>query len=166
MTMFKKFAVLLPLAVAALGSSAVMAANDASTIINIRADIPTKQFHAQPLDPNFGRDEVMNYNTITEQLSQLSTVYTLKNNAGSIAAYLQDGPATLSNGSDSIPLTISLGNVTLTGTAQEVAGEAESDPGLQKTMLIKADKPTTEQTGLYTTVATVIFDNVPKALSN
>ncbi len=53
--MIKKFAVLLPLAVAVLGSSAAMAANDASTTINIKADIPTKQFHAQPLDPNFGR---------------------------------------------------------------------------------------------------------------
>lgn len=60
--MFKKFAVSLPLAVAVVGSSVVMAANDASTTINIRADIPTKQFHAQPLDPDFGRDEVMNYN--------------------------------------------------------------------------------------------------------
>ena len=60
--MFKKFAVSLPLAVAVVCSSVVMAANDASTTINIRADIPTKQFHAQPLDPDFGRDEVMNYN--------------------------------------------------------------------------------------------------------
>jgi len=42
--MIKKFAVLLPLAVAVLGSSAAMAANDASTTINIKADIPTKQF--------------------------------------------------------------------------------------------------------------------------
>lgn len=160
--MFKKFAVCLPLAVAVLGASAAMAANDASTLINIRADIPTKQFHAQPLDPNFGRDEVMTYNTVSGELSQLSTVFTLKNTGGSIDAYLQDGPAALTNGSDAIPLTITLGDVTLDGTPKEVAADAESNLGLQKTMVIKAAKPTDTQTGRYATVSTVIFDNVPR----
>lgn len=160
--MIKKFAVLLPLAVAVLGSSAVMAANDASTVINIKADIPTKQFHAQPLDPNFGRDEVMTYNTVTGELSTLSTTFTLKNTGGSIDAYLQDGPAALTNGTDSIPLTITLGSVALTGAPQEVAADAESNPGLQKLMTVKAAKPADTQTGLYTAVTTVIFDNVPR----
>lgn len=160
--MFKKLAVCLPLAVAVLGASAAMAANDASTLINIRADIPTKQFHAQPLDPDFGRDEVMTYNTVSGELSQLSTVFTLKNTGGSIDAYLQDGPAALTNGSDAIPLTITLGDVTLDGTPKEVAADAESNPGLQKTMVIKAAKPTDAQTGRYATVSTVIFDNVPR----
>lgn len=160
--MIKKFAVLLPLVVAVLGSSAAMAANDASTIINIKADIPTKQFHAQPLDPNFGRDEIMTYNTVTGELSQLTTTFTLKNTGGSIDAYLQDGPAALTNGTDSIPLTITLGSVALTGTPQEVAADAESNPGLQKPMTIKAAKPADTQNGLYTAVTTVIFDNVPR----
>lgn len=160
--MIKKFAVLLPLAVTVLGSSAAMAANDASTTINIKADIPTKQFHAQPLDPNFGRDEIMTYNTVTGELSTLSSMFTLKNTGGSIDAYLQDGPAALTNGTDSIPLTITLGTVALTGSPQEVAADAESNPGLQKMMTIKAAKPADTQTGLYTSVATVIFDNVPR----
>lgn len=160
--MIKKFAVLLPLAVAVLGSSAAMAANDASTTINIKADIPTKQFHAQPLDPNFGRDEIMTYNTVTGELSTLSSMFTLKNTGGSIDAYLRDGPAALTNGTDSIPLTITLGTVALTGSPQEVAADAESNPGLQKMMTIKAAKPADTQTGLYTSVATVIFDNVPR----
>ena len=163
--MFKKFAVSLPLAVAVLGSSAVMAANDANTIINIRADIPTSQFHAQPLDPNFGRDEVMTFNTVSGELSQLSTVFTMKNTGGSIDAYLQDGPASLTNGANGIPLTITLGGVELDGTPKEVAEDAESNPGLQKTLIIKADKPTDTQTGRYTTVATVIFDNVPRTVT-
>lgn len=160
--MIKKLAVLLPLAAAVLGSSVAMAANDASTTVNIKADIPTKQFHAQPLDPNFGRDEIMNYNTVTGELSQLSTTFTLKNTGGSIDAYLQDGPASLTNGSDAIPLTFTLGDVVLTGTPQEVAADAESNPGLQKQLTIKAAKPADTQTGRYTTVATMIFDNVPR----
>lgn len=160
--MFKMFAMVLPLSVAVLGSSAVMAANDASTAINIRADIPTKQFHAQPLDPNFGKDEVMSYNTVSGTLSSLSAVFTLKNTDGSINAYLQDGPASLSNGSDSIALTITLGDVTLDGTSKEVAADDESNPGLQKTLVVGAAKPSATQAGLYTAVATVVFDNVPR----
>ena len=160
--MIKKFAVLLPLAVAVLGSSVAMAANDASTTINIKADIPTKQFHAQPLDPNFGRDEIMSYNTVTGELSTLSSMFTLKNTGGSIDAYLQDGPASLTNGTDAIALTITLGDVVLTGAPLEVAADAESNPGLQKLMTIKAAKPADTQTGQYTTTATVIFDNVPR----
>ncbi|WLH85917.1 CS1 type fimbrial major subunit [Pseudomonas sp. FP2338] len=160
--MFKKFAVSLPLAVAVLGSSAVMAANDASTVINIRADIPTTQFHAQPLDPNFGLDEVMTYNTVTGELSPLSTVFSLKNTGGSIDGYLQDGPASLTNGTDAIALTIALGGVTLDATPKEVAADAESNPGLQKTMTIKAAKPGATQSGRYTAVTTVIFDNKPR----
>lgn len=86
----------------------------------------------------------------------------MKNTAGSIDAYLQDGPAALTNGTDATPLTITLGDVTLDGTPKEVAADAESNPGLQKVMAIKATKPTDTQVGRYSTVATVIFDNVPR----
>ncbi|MPQ86939.1 adhesin [Pseudomonas sp. MAFF 730085] len=163
--MFKKFAVSLPLAVAVLGSSAVMAANDASSIINIRADIPTKQFHAQPLDPEFGKNETMVYNPVTSTLSSISTPYTMKNTDGSIDAYLQDGPAALTNGADEIKLAISLGGVVLDGTPKEVAADAESNPGLQKILTITPEKPTDTQSGVYTAVATVIFDNVPRTVT-
>lgn len=44
----------------------------------------------------------------------------------------------------------------------QVAADAESNPGLQKQLTIKATKPTDTQTGRYTTVATMIFDNVPR----
>ena len=163
--MFKKFAVSLPLAVAVLGSSAVMAANDASSIINIRADIPTKQFHAQPLDPEFGKNETMVYNPVTSTLSSISTAYTMKNTDGSIDAYLQDGPAALTNGADEIKLAISLGGVVLDGTPKEVAADAASNPGLQKILTITPEKPTDTQSGVYTAVATVIFDNVPRTVT-
>lgn len=160
--MFKKFAVSLPLAVAVLGSSVAMAANDASTTINIRADIPTKQFHAQPLDPDFGKSEVMTYNTVTGLLSPLSATFTMKNTGGSIDAYLQDGPASLTNGTDAIALTVAMGGVVLDATPKEVAADAESNSGVQKGLTITAVKPTDTQTGAYTATPTIIFDNVPR----
>ena len=63
--MFKKIAVAAPLVAVALGSSMAFAADDARTAINITANIPTKQFHAQPRNPDFGKDEVMSYNPVS-----------------------------------------------------------------------------------------------------
>ncbi|MCE6977293.1 adhesin [Pseudomonas frederiksbergensis] len=151
-----------PIAMLSLQYMEVFMANDASTTINIRADIPTKQFHAQPLDPNFGRDEVMTYNTVAGELSQLSTTFALKNTGGSIDEYLQDGPAALTNGVDAIPLTVTLGGVTLDGTPKEVAADAESGPGLQRVLTISAAKPSATQVGLYSATPVVIFDAIPR----
>ena len=57
--MLKKLAVAAPLTAIAMTASMAFAADDARTAINIKADIPTKQFHAQPRDPNFGKDETI-----------------------------------------------------------------------------------------------------------
>lgn len=62
----------------AIGSSSVFAAGEATSVINIKATIPTKQFHAQPVDPDFGKDETMSYNTVTGQLSQIRATYAVK----------------------------------------------------------------------------------------
>ncbi|MCP1446428.1 hypothetical protein J3D54_005560 [Pseudomonas sp. GGS8] len=140
-------------------------ANDASTTINIRADIPTKQFHAQPRDPNFGRDETMNYNPVSGELSSLRATFDLKNTDGSVHAYIEGGPALLFNGTDSIPLTNTFNGVTLTATPQEVVDDPQSTPGTQADLLITAAKPTDTQNGLYTASYTVIFDAVPRAMT-
>ncbi|ASV36948.1 adhesin [Pseudomonas sp. NS1(2017)] len=162
--MIKKFAVLLPLAVAVLGSSAAMAVDDASTTINIKADIPTKQFHAQPRDPNFGRDEVLNYNPVSGELSSLRATFDVKNTDGSVHAYIEGGPtaAALYNGSDSIALTNTFNGIVLTGTPQEVVDDPQSTPGTQADLVITPAKPADTQNGLYTGSYAVVFDAVPR----
>lgn len=162
--MIKKFAVLLPLAVAVLGSSAAMAVDDASTTINIKANIPTKQFHAQPRDPNFGRDEVLNYNPVSGELSSLRATFDVKNTDGSVHAYIEGGPtaAALYNGSDSIALTNTFNGIVLTGTPQEVVDDPQSTPGTQADLVITAAKPAETQNGLYTARYAVVFDAVPR----
>ena len=162
--MIKKFAVLLPLAVAVLGSSAAMAVDDASTTINIRADIPTKQFHAKPRDPNFGRDEVLNYNPVSGELSSLRATFDVKNTDGSVHAYIEGGPtvAALYNGRDSIALTNTFNGIVLTGTPQEVVDDPQSTPGTQADLVITAAKPADTQSGLYTGSYAVVFDAVPR----
>ncbi|MGB3122362.1 MAG: CS1 type fimbrial major subunit [Pseudomonas sp.] len=162
--MLKMFAVTAPLVAVALSSSMAFAADDARTAINIKADIPTKQFHAQPRDPNFGKDETMNYNVVSGELSSLRATFDVKNTDGSVHAYIEGGPtaAALYNGSNSIPLTNTFNGIVLTATPQEVVDDPQSTPGTQADLVITPTKPTVDQVGLYTASYTVIFDAVPR----
>lgn len=163
--MFKKFAVSLPLAVAVLGSSSVMAAGEATTRIQISADIPTKQFHSQPRNPDFGKAEVMNYNPVTGTLSSLRETFDVKNTEGSVHAYIDGGPASLTNGSNAIALTTTFNGIVLTGTPQEVVDDASSTPGTQADLLVAAAKPTDTQSGRYSADFTLVFDAVPRVVT-
>ncbi len=160
--MFKKLAITVPLAVIALSSQVAVAAGEASHTVNLKANIPTTVFHAQPRDPNWGRDETMNYNVVSGELAPLTAMYDIRNTNGSVHAYIEGGPAMLFNGNttQNIPLTTTLNGVTLTGTPQEVVNEADSTPGVGAEMRIVAAKPTATQRGAYTAVMPVVFDAV------
>lgn len=162
--MFKKLAVAAPLVAVAMSATTAFAADDARSSISITADIPTKQFHAQPRDPNFGKDETMNYNPVSGELSSLRATFDVKNTDGSVHAYIEGGPtaAALYNGSDSIALTNIFNGVTLTATPQEVVDDPQSTPGTQADLVISPAKPLDTQNGLYTANYTVIFDAVPR----
>ncbi|MDO7899587.1 CS1 type fimbrial major subunit [Pseudomonas citrulli] len=150
------------LTAAALSSPLAMAADDARSSIHITANIPTQQFHVQPRDPNFGKDEIMSYNTVSGTLTSLRQTFDVKNTEGSVNAYIEGGPASLYNGSDAIALTTAFNGVTLTATPQEVVDDATSTPGTQADMTIVPAKPLATQNGLYTADLTVIFDAVPR----
>jgi len=161
--MLKQFVSATALAATALTSSLAFAVDDARSAIHITATIPTEQFHVLPQTPSFGQDEKMNYNIVNGELSSLSQVYYVKNTLGSVAAYIDGGPASLYNGSSAIPLTTTFNGVTLTGSSQQVVDDATSTPGTQAVMTIAAAKPGTNQTGQYTADLTVIFDAVPRS---
>ncbi|WP_339417787.1 MULTISPECIES: CS1 type fimbrial major subunit [unclassified Pseudomonas] len=162
--MFKKIAVAAPLVAVAMSATTAFAVDDARSSINITANIPTKQFHAQPRDPNFGKDETMNYNPVSGELSSLRATFDVKNTDGSVHAYIEGGPtaAALYNGSDNIALTNTFNGVTLTATPQEVVDDPQSTPGTQADLVVTPAKPLDTQNGLYTSNYTVIFDAVPR----
>ncbi|WP_204127682.1 CS1 type fimbrial major subunit [Pseudomonas ogarae] len=160
--MLKQFVTAASLTAAALGAAPVFALDDARSAIHITANIPTQQFHVQPRDPNFGKDEIMSYNTVSGTLTSLRQTFDVKNTEGSVHAYIEGGPAALYNGSDSIDLTTKFNGVTLTAIAQEVVDDATSTPGTQADMTIVAATPLSTQNGLYTADMTVIFDAVPR----
>ncbi|SSB96768.1 CS1 type fimbrial major subunit [Pseudomonas sp. 43mfcvi1.1] len=148
---------------AALSPAPGFAADDARSSIHITANIPNKQFHVQPRDPEFGKDEVMHYNPVTRKLSPVRQIFDVKNTEGSVHAYVE-GNSWLDNGSNQIVIAVMFNNVPLfTGIPQEVVDDATSTPGTQAEMHIFAPFPiNSSQSGLYTGLITVIFDAVPR----
>lgn len=147
---------------AALSPAPGFAADDARSSIHITANIPNKQFHVQPRDPEFGKDEVMHYNPVTKKLSPVRQIFDVKNTEGSVHAYLEANPW-LDNGRNQIVTIVMFNNVHLATFPQEVVDDATSTPGMQAEMHIFAPLPiTSTQSGLYTGLVTVIFDAVPR----
>lgn len=166
--MFKKVLSVTALGAAALSSSLVLGADDARSSIHIEANIPTQQFHVQPRDPEFGKDEYMHYNPVTYQLTSLRHTYDVKNTDGSVHAYLenanQTGAIHLSNGVDHVTLGAIFNGVPLDSRPQEVVDDATSTPGTQAEMrVVVASQPTRPLSpGVYNADFTVIFDAVPR----
>ncbi|WP_434574470.1 CS1 type fimbrial major subunit [Pseudomonas sp. Z3-6] len=161
--MLNKMMFVAALSVAALSSSWVFAADDARSSIHITANIPNKQFHVQPRDPNFGKDERMYYNPVSFELSSIRHTFDVKNTDGSVHAYLEGRPD-LSNGSVIRPLRVWFNNVQLGYAPKEVVDDATSTPGTQAEMLIIPVNWGIPHwsAGLYTANFTVIFDAVPR----
>ena len=128
--MFKKLAITVPMTLLALSSSMAFAAEEARTSINISATIPSKVFHAQPRNPDFGKDERMAYVLGAGTLTPLRATYDVQHTNGSVGAYVEGGPQPLSNGNNTIALTYTFNGTTLTGVSQEVVGDTESNGGM------------------------------------
>ena len=160
--MFMKFAIAAPMTLLALSASVAFAAEEARTSINISATIPSKVFHAQPRDPNFGKDERMAYVLGAGTLTPVRATYDVQHTNGSVGAYVEGGPQPLSNGANTIALTYTFNGKTLSGVSQEVVGDTESNGGMQADLVIAAAKPADGQNGLYTATPVVIFDAIPR----
>lgn len=161
--MFKMIRFATALGVAVLSPSQVFAVDDARASIHITANIPNKQFHVQPRDPDFGKHEVIPYDPVTQWLGSVRQTYDVKNTDGSIHAYIQEGRALLNGPRSSIVLEVNFNNVRLNGLPQEVVDDATSTPGTQVEMVIRPNSmPAVPVPGFYSGDFTVIFDAVPR----
>ncbi|KAE9638709.1 CS1 type fimbrial major subunit [Pseudomonas sp. PB106] len=160
--MFKKLAIAASLAGLAMSSSMAFAVEPYPQVINVRAFVPTSLFVIKPQNPDFGRDEVMSQ-LDSGEMSTIDHIFNLKHTdpKGSINALI-DGTASLYNGRDNIPLTVSVGGIELGNTTTEIVNETESVPGVQRTLRIKADTPSATQNGNYTGSFAVVFEPVIK----
>ena len=167
--MFMKIAIAAPLAVLTLGSSLAFAAEPINQTINVRAFIPTSTFNVAPIEDGFGDDvemRLVNPNNSADGFRAVSATYVLKHTdpKGAINAFIEGGQtaATMYNGTNGIPLTVSMAGVVLTETSKEVVNETESVPGVQRQFTISAAKPTATQTGDYKGSFTVVHEPVLK----
>ena len=87
--MFKKFAIAVPMTLLALSTSMAFAAEEVRSSINIKATIPTQVFHAQPVNPEFSKDETMAYNLAAGTLDPLRATYDVRHTNGSVGAYVE-----------------------------------------------------------------------------
>lgn len=162
--MFKKFAIAVPMTLLALSSSMAFAAEESRSTINITAEIPSSIFHAQPVNPEFGKDEKMSYRVLDGTLADIVGQYDIKHSEGPVHAYVEGGPQPLFNGSvaKNITLTYTFNGKELTGTSQEVVSDTEATAGMRADLRISATKPTATQVGSYSANPVVIFDAVPR----
>ena len=146
----------------AIGSSSAVVAADTSTSIKISADIPSVQFHAVAANnTTFGNDEKMGYNTASKLLAPITQAFNLKSTSGSIKAHIVGGPVALFNGTaaHNIPLTTTIGGVTLTGTPQVVAAQnATTSAGTQSLLTIAAGTIPAAAVGVFNADFTILFE--------
>ncbi|MGL6247096.1 adhesin [Pseudomonas sp.] len=162
--MFKKFAIAVPMTLLALSASMAFAAEESRTSINITADIPSRDFHAMPVNHDFGKDERMYLDHIARTLTEVRGTFDIKHANGSVGAYVVGGPTPLFNGdpASSIPLIYTFNGKVLTATSQEVVGDEESNYGMRADLVISSGRLSDNHVGLYTANPVVMFDAIPR----
>ncbi|MGF6282387.1 hypothetical protein ABH912_002901 [Pseudomonas sp. BT76 TE3572] len=167
--MFKKLAIVSPLAVLALNTSMAFAVEPISQSINVRAFVPTATFNVAPQDVDFGKDleiVLVDNNDSSAGFRPVSAVHNLKHTdpKGAINAYIEGGQAaaTLYNGTSGIPMAVYMGGVMLTDDSVEIVNETDSVAGVQRAMSIRTATPTKSQTGNFAGTFTVVYEPVIK----
>ena len=159
--MLKSMAITSSAIILAIGSSTALA-DESRSVINLKAVIPASTFHALPLNnPTFGQDETLSYNLATGKLDPLTQMYSLKSATQAIKAHISGGPAILFNGNSAqdIPLTTTLGGVTLSDIPLEVAPAGDTTAaGIQSLLEIKTGTIPTDATGTFSSNFTIIFE--------
>ena len=162
--MFKSKLALVVGVLAIGASTASMAATfTGSTAIQLTATIPPVEFKIGPDDTTFGGSApvAMSYDVANGSLSDIVRRYQFKTSASAIKAYIDGGPADLSNGNPllKVPLSTKFNNIELTATPAEVVPESTAVAGGSANLVISAGSFPTGATGDYTASYTVMFEN-------
>ncbi|MHA3736442.1 CS1 type fimbrial major subunit [Pseudomonas sp. Eth.TT006] len=158
--MFKKIAFAAPLALLALGSSAVFAAGEARHSISLVAHVPTNGFYVVPTDADLvNKDQRMDFQPGSNTMREVNGFFDVRNNNGSVHASLESVPQLIA-GATKVALQVSFNNKVLSTTPQLVVGEAESNDNYRAPINIKT-VGAVPPAGDYTGAVTMLFDAVP-----
>lgn len=157
--------IVVPLFLLAINSSMVCAADSARSSISLVATVPSKEFNVQPVDADLlVKDQVLNYNLASGDLSAFRAQFDSSHSAGSIEASLETS-AELYNGVTAIPLKVTFNGVELAvGSSKPVLTKAEAKAGRRVDMIVTPTKPVGGyQPGNYTGRVVMVFDAVIEA---
>ncbi|AFH94520.1 CS1 type fimbrial major subunit [Providencia stuartii] len=164
--MLKKSLSAILMSCAALGSMTVHAADEQRYAIDLTATIPTDNFQVIPVEGGWvNQTQEMVYDLGTKKLQDFSKQFQYKNTSGGIQATLTNtdstGTAILSNGTDTIPLTVIFNGVSLSNKANTVVNAADAKAGGRTSLRItqKTDQPLTV-TGSFTGQVAMVFEPV------
>lgn len=122
-----------------LSFSAVAVREEA--VFQVSVKVPTSDFYVLPVNSGFlEREQVMNYNPVSETLTPLSEHFDVKNVLGAVDAYLAYEPV-LFNGADNIALKVTFNQRLLGLAAQRVVEETEAKQGKRVLLEIAAQRP-------------------------
>ena len=110
-------------------------------VFQVSVKVPTSDFYVLPVNSGFlEREQVMNYNPVSETLAPLREHFDVKNVLGAVDAYLAYDPV-LSNGADTIALKVIFNQQELGLSAQRVVEEGEARNGKRVLLEIAARTP-------------------------
>lgn len=157
--LLKKTAVL---AFALSASAAAFAVDPISHTIQMTATIPTSDFYVEPVDSTWiGKEQVLSWNPLTENLGNWSEKFDVKHTGGSISAHL-DAPATMYGGNDTFDLAVAFNGNVVTTTAAEVVTATQAATNYRTNLTITPTKPGTGYVaGDYSGTVALVFDAVP-----
>ena len=149
------------------GAIAHAADPNQSYTINLKASVPSEDFHVIPVDSGWiGQEQDMGYDIATSKLKVFDKQFQFKNTSGGIQATLNgnlnsSGAPQLSNGTDVIPLAVKFNNVALSKTAATVVNDADAKVGGRTSLLIaQQDDKELTVSGDFTGSVSVIFEPV------
>ncbi|WP_312665611.1 CS1 type fimbrial major subunit [Pantoea sp. CTOTU49201] len=154
--MFKK------IAIAALIVAPVSAMAVDTLDFTIEANVPTDRQYVRFLDQDFGtQTQTMQWDGYQQQLENISTTLEAFNNVGNIEAYLSS-VASLSDGTNDIPLKVEIGNKTLGVGApnkEEIVPAANAGSAQTLNMVVSPNFSGTYTPGDYTGTVTMMFEH-------
>lgn len=146
------------------GSLTALAASSQSYTIELQADVPSDSFQVVPVESGWiNQTQRMKYDTPTKKLHAFEKQFQYKNTAGGIQATLTNtdasGKIVLSDGKETIPLTITFNGVPLSQkAAMVVASEAAKAGGRTALKITQANgKPLTNE-GSFTEQVAMVFE--------
>lgn len=147
-----------------LGSPGALAVDSQSYIINLKADVPSDSFQVIPVESGWiNQTQYMEYDIPTKKLHAIEKQFQYKNTTGGIQATLintdASGKVVLSNGKETIPLTVIFNGVALSPEVAVVVTSADAKAG-GRTMLriTQANDNALTNEGSFTGQVAMIFE--------